>query len=426
MAAWLFCVTSAHAVTLLRDPDIEHGLEVLSRPILIAAGLDPEEMRILVVDEPSMNAFVIDGGAIYLHRGLILKLESAAQLQTVIAHEAAHIAHNHFARRMMNAQGATRISGIGLALAAAAAIGGAPAGAAAGIAAGSSSAAQRTFFAYTRAEEGTADRSALRYMQSADIPTQGAVELMDIFREQDALSISRQDPYTRSHPEIQDRWRRIQGFAATHPGPEEPLAEHAYWFARLSAKLSAFTRSPDWVLRHSQEETEIGTMTAAIAQHRLPSPREAIALANELVLAYPKDPYYLELQGQILRENLKIDEAVDAYARAVELAPSNALILGGYGKALLAQDTPASNRRALEVLDTARTMDFQSGSILRALGQAYARAGQPAMASLVTAERFALRGEIQNAVLHAERALAQLPEGSPQHQRAQDILHHKS
>ncbi|MGR3716501.1 MAG: hypothetical protein ACU0B1_07130 [Thermohalobaculum sp.] len=44
------------------------------------------------------------------------------------------------------------------------------------------------------------------------------------------------------------------------------------------------------------------------------------------------------------------------------------------------------------------------------------------MAALATAERYALTGSIKDAMLHARRAAAALPEGSPGWLRAQDIL----
>ncbi|MDT2074006.1 MAG: M48 family metallopeptidase, partial [Planktomarina sp.] len=91
--------TAGQATNLLRDPDIEHGLQALANPILRAAGLNSSEVKIFVVHDMSLNAFVIDHNHIFIHAGLILRLKSAEQLQSVIAHEAAHIANGHIARR---------------------------------------------------------------------------------------------------------------------------------------------------------------------------------------------------------------------------------------------------------------------------------------------------------------------------------------
>jgi Putative Zn-dependent protease, contains TPR repeats len=115
----------ALAATLLRDADIEYAMNRLAAPILQAAGLNPNRIRVLLIDDRTLNAFVADSDHIFIHSGLILKLERAAALQAVIAHEAAHIANGHLARRRANLRSARTAAGLGAILAAAAAAGGA-------------------------------------------------------------------------------------------------------------------------------------------------------------------------------------------------------------------------------------------------------------------------------------------------------------
>ena len=107
----------ARAVTLLRDPDIEHALSRLAAPVLRAAGLSPERIDILVIDDASLNAFVLDADTIFLHSGLILRMTNAPMLQSVIAHEAAHIANGHLMRRPVNLRNARTMATLGTLLA---------------------------------------------------------------------------------------------------------------------------------------------------------------------------------------------------------------------------------------------------------------------------------------------------------------------
>ena len=60
--------------------------------------------------------------------------------------------------------------------------------------------------------------------------------------------------------------------------------------------------------------------------------------------------------------------------------------------------------------------------VLRDLGGAYAQLGNAGMASLLTAERYALLGRPKDATIHAKRAFDLLKRGSPGWQRAQDVL----
>ena len=91
--ALVFCLIAfvaqsvqAASISLLRDPDIEHGLSRLAAPVLRAAGLNAKRVRILVVNDQSLNAFVIDSRTIFVHHGLLLKLTTPEMLQAVIAH----------------------------------------------------------------------------------------------------------------------------------------------------------------------------------------------------------------------------------------------------------------------------------------------------------------------------------------------------
>jgi len=140
---------------------------------------------------------------------------------------------------------------------------------------------------------------------------------------------------------------------------------------------------------------------------------------NAALQERPNDAYYLDLKGQILMENRRWSDALSAYEQALALPPSNALILAGYGKALLAS---GQSRKAIEIMEKARNRDFSNPRLLRDMAVAYAQTGQNGMASLVTAERYALSGRILDAGVHARRAVALLPRGSAAWRRAEDVL----
>lgn len=415
----LIAALPAQAATILRDPDIEHGLYKLAAPVLRAAGLSPDRVKIRLIQDRSMNAFVTDGSAIYIHSGLINRLETPEQLQAVIAHEAAHIANGHITRRMVNARNAQSAALAGMALAAAVALSGGSTKAAGGIAAGASGSAMRNFMAHTRAEESAADQSSVRFMVNAGIDPMGAVEVQDMFKGQEALSVNRQDAYNRTHPLTRDRLRTITALAQSAPHPATDSSA-AYWFARVRGKLSAFTQSPTRTLRQAKGSDDVSVMRRAIAEHRKPNPARAIQTMQALVKARPNDPFYYELYGQILLENQKPQAAAQAYAHAAQLAPKNAQILAGHGRALLA--IKGQEPAALRILEKARARDGYDTRMLRDLARAYAATGHGAQASLATAERYALMGRMKDAQLHAKRAANALPRGSTSWQRAQDVL----
>lgn len=406
------------AIGLLRDADIEYGLQQIAAPILRAAGLSPTRVKILVVNDSKLNAFVVGNDAIFVNYGLINKLQRADMLQGIIAHEAAHIANGHITRRLTNLGASRTIAGLGLALAAVAAAAGAGEGAA-GIALGTQSLAQRSFLKHTRAEEASADQSGVRYLRSANVSAKGLLDVLEIFRGQELLAETRQDPYLRSHPLSRDRIRNLQGFTASDKGPIKSDAD--YWFARVKGKISAYTRAPKWTLRRVGESgyKDVALLREAVAHHRNSKTNKAMKAINSAISLRPNDPYLHEQRGQILIETRQFSAATNAYARAVNLAPRNALILAGYGRALL---TSGQVNKAKTALEKARSIDFRDGSMLRDLSVAYAKSKQPGMASLVTAERYALAGRLADAGIHAKRALGLLSRGSGPWQRAQDVM----
>lgn len=411
----------ARALTLLRDPDIEHALGRLAAPVLKAAGLNPAQMSILVIDDRNLNAFVVDRDNIFIHSGLLLKMNSPQMLQAVLAHEAAHIANGHLVRRPINVRNARTAAGLGMALAAAAGALSGSGQAATGVALGMQGTAQRLLFAHTRAEESSADVAGVSYMVRAGLDPAGAAEVMEIFRGQEVLSAERQDPYARTHPLSADRVRVLRRLTEAHGGKVSPSNDDLYWFARAKGKLSAFQLSPKWTLARAGESgfRDVGLMREAVAWHRRSDLKKSLAAMDKAIALRPDDPYYHELRGQILMENRQFAAATAAYARAVNAAPGNALILGSYGRALMTQNQTA---KALQILEKARGLDGRDAGVMRDLAVAYAKSGNNGMASLVTAERYAMMGRLDDAELHAQRASGLLPRGSGGWQRAQDVL----
>ena len=411
----------ARALTLLRDPDIEYALKQLAAPVLKAAGLSPSRMDILIIDDRSLNAFVVDRSAIFIHSGLLLKMQNAEMLQAVLAHEAAHIANGHLVRRPIALRNARTAAGLGAVLAGAAVAVSGNGQAAAAAAAGASNTALRLLMVHTRAEENAADQSGMRYLAGAGINPQGMVQVMEIFRGQEALSVSRQDAYARTHPLSSDRYRVLQRLAEGYADRARKDPNADYWFARAKSKLSAFERSPKWTLNRAGEYgyKDVKLMRQAVAWHRQSNLRKSLPAIDGAISLRPKDPFLHELRGQILMESRQIKPAVAAYARSTNLAPNNPLILGAYGRALLAD---GQVKKATQVLEKARARDGRDARVLRDLAAAHAKQGNNGMASVLTAERYAMGGRMKDAGIHAQRASGLLPRGSAAWQRAQDVL----
>lgn len=424
VAVMLCLPLSAWAKGILRDPDIEYALGRLAGPIFDAAGLSAARMKIVIIHDDQPNAFVADTSHVFIHSGLLLRLDTAAEVQAVIAHEVAHITGGHIIRRQVNMQNASTAAALGVLLSGAVVAATGNGEAAAGLVIGISGSAQRVLFGHTRAEEASADQAGIRYMARAGIPPQAMLDVLEMFRGQEVLSESRQDPYARTHPLTRDRLRALRGYAAASKLTANPDPEANYWYARARGKLEAFIRPPAYTLRRvpASDGSDIALMRRAVALHRVPKPKEAMATMARLVALRPNDPYYAELQGQILLESRQFDAAVTAYRRAAKMAPNEPQIQAGLGRALLATTNKANLPAAIKALEAARARDGYDPALLRHLASAYAQSGQDAMAALNASEAHIMRGDCKAAMPLAQRATAGLGHGSVGWNRAQDVI----
>lgn len=411
---------TASGKSLFRDADIEYAFAELAKPVLQAAGLSPSGIKIMLINDKRPNAFIIDHKHIFITSGLALKTRTAEMFQSIIAHEAAHIAYGHVTRRGQNVANARTVSAFGIALGIMTAgmtnsyeLG-------TSLALGASGSARGALLAHTRVEESAADQAAMSYMAIAGIDGQGMVDVLNIFIGQDNLSAGRQDPYARSHPLSQDRLRVVKGYVKNQPKPKDKKMAR-YWHDRAIGKLSAFLRSSEWTLKNAQNSSynDVRHLRRSVALSRQGKLNEAIIEIEKAQHLKPKDAYLQELKAELYMRHKQFRRAAREYEKASELDPANALILAGYGRALLAA---RQTTKALAILKKSRERDFRNTRMMRDLAVAFSKTGENGMASLITAERFALEGKIKDAQIHARRALAALPRGSPGWQNAEDIL----
>jgi predicted Zn-dependent protease len=416
---------TAQALSLIRDAEIERTLRTISAPVLQAAGLAPSSVEFYIINNRNLNAFVAGGRRIFLNTGLMIELETPEELLGVIAHEAGHIVGGHEARRAINLRNAQGPALVGLLVGIAAGVAAGNPDVGTALATGSQGALTRSFLRNNRAEEASADQAGLSYLTRAGVNPEGLLKVMERFRGQEVLQIGSVDPYILTHPLGTQRMALIQRRVEETAGrtwPEDP--ERDYWHARLRAKLSGFLQSPERVLNRLAElpETELTLYEKAIALHRVPDLKGALAAVDQLIAMRPSDPFYIELRGQILLESGQAADAVPAYRKATQLAPETPLLLAGLGRSLLQLNTAAANAEALEVLKQARSRDLADAASLRDLSIAYERSGDTGMATLAQAELNALRGNVKLAARFARQASGLLPEGSAGWLRAQDIL----
>ena len=117
---------TARAQQVLRDAETENFFRDMSAPIITAAGMDPHNVDVVLLNDGEINAFVAGGQTVYINSGLIAAADHAEEVQGVFAHELGHIVGGHVIRGGEGAKPAMSITLLSLLLGAAAAVAGAP------------------------------------------------------------------------------------------------------------------------------------------------------------------------------------------------------------------------------------------------------------------------------------------------------------
>ena len=387
------------------------------------AGQDATAIRVYIVRDPGLNAFVAGGRNIFLNSGLLVAAKSPNQLIGVLAHETGHISGGHLARSHKAMRNASAYTIMAFVLGAAAAVAG-QGDAGAAIIAGGTQMTQRDFLRYSRVEEASADQAALSYLDRTGQSSRGLAEFFELLGDQEALITSNQDPYVRTHPLSRQRVETIRAHMESSPNRDKkdnPADLEA--FARMQAKLFAFLESPEQTYRrYPANDTSLPARYAhAFASYRQRDFDKGIAILDGLLRDYPGDPYFLETKGQILLESGRPKLSVPHYKAAAETLPDEPLLQIAFGQALVSTDDPDDLPQALKVLRNATGMAPLEPSGWRWRALAHGRLGQIGMAALCTAENYLLRGRTRDALGQAKRAEAKLPAGSPGYLRAQDL-----
>ena len=160
----------------------------------------------------------------------------------------------------------------------------------------------------------------------------------------------------------------------------------------------------------------------AYAYHKGVELDKALAEISSLLEEKPDDPYFLELKGQLLFENGRLEDSFEPLLKAINLQPTEADFRTLYGRALIATEDPERRDEAIKHLEFASSLETGNPFIWYQLGIAYNQNGDQGLASLAAAEQASLAGQLGPTILNAQRALKLIPSGTPKWQRAQDLL----
>jgi len=413
--------------SLIRDTEIEDGLNRIIAPMAKSAGLNPDQLKIRVVINPQYNAFVMGDGTIYMHSGLLLKADNVLEVAGVMAHEVGHIASGHVQRRGETVSDAGLASVLGAAAAIALTAAGSP-DAAFGVMSGGIDQRTRLILARSRQDEGVADALAIKLMQEQNLSLQPMATTMRNIASQRLLPQSRQSDYYLTHPGALERSAVFQDHVNRHETtPPETPDWMRHIFDRIQTKLEGWTEPPKSVLISTiGKDDSASVYKYAIANFRLSNVKEAEVAMQKLIEQHPGDAYYHEFFGDILLSQGRSTEAAAQYEMALDLLKekvNQGQIRLSLGRAYMASGNKDHLSEAIVHLEIAHQQEPDWAFVKRQLGIGYGKSGQISKADLTLAEEALMRGNEELAGQLARRVTDNPNATSIEKQLAADILH---
>ena len=413
----------ARGIPILRDAEIENILYEATRPLLNAANLNPKSVKLYLVNDQSLNAFVAGGQKIFIHTGLILNSLNFDQILGVLAHEMGHISGGHLIRASQARKTSSTSALMGLMLGSVAIMAGSPNAGAAAIQLGRDVGIKK-YLSFSRIQEIAADQAGLKYLEKSGQSAIGLLEFMETLQNQELLSKNHQDPYVRTHPLNQNRIQSIR-FHIKHSKysnirVSKKLEED---YEVMKAKIFGYTKPLSETLRiYTKLKTKpFNKYAHAMAYFRVGNMGKAIELMGQLTEEYPSNPFYEELNGQIFLKFGQTHKALKSLKKSVKLMPDSPLLRSELADVQIQINKPEYLKEAIIHLEYSLLKERNNPRMWRQLGIAYGRLGDLGKSWQALSEESFIRGQYQDALRHAKRAQRKLKAGSSSWLRAEDI-----
>ena len=350
-----FLLEVQQEIPLIQDPFLTSYINRLGQKLVAQIGPQPFKYKFFIVDDPTMNAFAVPGGYIFIHTGMIQMADREGELAGVMAHEISHVYCRHMSKMMEKSRVVTVASLIG-ALASVFLGGlGTP------LMVGSMAAGQSAMLKYSRENEAEADAHGFWWMAKAGYNPRDMISIFNKMNKQRWLEGGKVPVYLATHPDTDNRIVELSHQLVMHQ-KELPPEKDSPAFHYFTVKLASICGNPNQLLRRMTQEAlhepnnPVYPYGKALALAKLERDKEALAAfqvalrlapdnhlikrdlaifyfnhnqfpeaqqqLNELSQRYPQDDVALYYLGRIYQERKQIDQALPLFEKVHQLNPA--------------------------------------------------------------------------------------------------------
>ncbi len=323
----------------VNDPLLYSYLESLVFELVQHSELQDRRIELVIVDNPTINAFAVPGGIIGVHNGLFQYAQTEDEFATVIAHEIAHLSQRHFSRRVELAQSQSTLNIAGLL---AGVLLAATAGTDAGLAAmtATQAALQDQQLRYSRSNEAEADRVGMRTLYNAGMDPYAAPAMFErMLAASRYTNAARIPEFMRTHPLSEKRIADTRNRAMQYPKQIRPVSlDYQLMRARVANQLAKTPEEAVAMFRgqlegrpRSEEAAKYGLVLALTAAGR---PDEAALTLDGIWSGNTDRIEYVLADAEIDIARGDPKRAADKLERRLKLSPGNHPLTMAYAHAL--------------------------------------------------------------------------------------------
>jgi predicted Zn-dependent protease len=343
-------------LSVVQDAYLNSYINAIGQKIVQHLGSQPFKYRFAILEDPSVNAFAVPGGYIYVHTGLIRLMEREDELAGVLAHEISHVHARHMAKNMEKSKLPTIASVIG---ALAAVLLGGPLAQPLLVAA--MGGGEAMMLKYSREFEREADTLGFKWLTQCGYNPR---DMMGVFNKMSRLRWfegAEVPYYLKSHPDLESRIVDISHLMVSNHIVEKKYPTHpefTYFKQRLEALYGNPGRMQRDLARKLRQEPNSAPLNycMAIVHKRLgdrtqatdcykaalaQDPKnlmikkdlaifyfegnrknEAETIFKEILAQSPRDEVALYYMGLINQDQRKLDEALALFEKVHSLNPA--------------------------------------------------------------------------------------------------------
>lgn len=374
-------------------------------------------LGLVIIDNPSINAFAAPGGVIGLNTGTILAASSMDELASVVAHEVAHISQHHYESGADERKKALlmQIGGMLAAIAASAVDG----DAAAAVMMGSQTATMNSSMAFSRSNERDADRVGMQIMNQAGYDPRAMPRFFATMNQKSQLNQTANQflpSFVRSHPlsnerlsESQSRAQRYDALPLSKQQRHQALFDLLYWRTQSTGEHVSETALT------TAAKNSVGAKLALMywygeqqrfgEAHEIYTELSALPAVQRQIL----EPLLSITQSQILTEQNKWQQAAELLESQQRLYPERRDLRLYLAEALTNSNQPAKAQALLKPLTEQQPSDRYAWQSLQLVNEKIAKTtDSPQLAKIATINALRYRSHDQLWSGRYERALTSL------------------